>query len=169
MTQLKFDAAPLKYNSFLPDRAGNNSLISTFIQQENLSGTRNPTQQDTQTPSHLVSEEIVEGVTTTAQQCISPIHPNLTTPRRKNPTLPQVTLQSTVKSPFVPKYTQMDNQTFRPMAKPTQKQRSFYRNNFAEQNYNYVKRPHVTKSSSTNTQNHHLFSQNQNLQQPSSN
>ena len=62
----------------------------------------------------------------------------------------------------------MDYQTFRPMAKPTQKQGTSYRNNFAEHNYNYVIRPQITKSSSTNTQNH-LFLQSQTLQQPSSN
>ena len=52
--------------------------------------------------------------------------------------------------------------------KPTQKQRTFNGNNFAEQNNNYVKRPQTTKSSRTNTRKH-LFSQSQNLQQPSSN
>ena len=51
--------------------------------------------------------------------------------------------------------------------KPTQKQRTINGNNFAEHNYNYVKRPQTTKSSRTNTQKH-LFSQIQNLQQPSS-
>ena len=104
---LTIDATPLNYNSFL--------------QQENLNGTRNLKQQDIQTPSHFVNEEIVETVTTTTQQSISPIHPHLTTPRPKNPTLPQVTLQSTVKCSVVPKYTQMDYQTFRPMTKTTQK------------------------------------------------
>ena len=68
------DATPLNYNSFFPDRAGNNSPNSTFIEQENLNGTRNLSQQDIQTPSHFVGEEIVETITTTAQQSISPIH-----------------------------------------------------------------------------------------------
>ena len=131
---LSIDATPLNYNSFLPDRIGNNRLNSTIIQQENLNGTRNLTQQDIQTPSHSTNEEVVETVTTTTQQIISPIHPNLTTPRPKNPTLPQVTLQSTVKPSAVPKYSQMDDQTSRPMTKPTQKQRTFTRNNFAEHN-----------------------------------
>ena len=40
------DATPLNYNTFFPDRAGNNSLNSTFIQQDNLNGTRKLTQQD---------------------------------------------------------------------------------------------------------------------------
>ena len=42
---------------------------------------------DIQTPSHFTNEESVQTVTTTTQQSISPIHPNLTTPRLKNPTL----------------------------------------------------------------------------------
>ena len=137
---LTIDATLLKYNSFLPDRVGNTSLNSTLIQQENLSGTRNLTQQDIQTPSHFVSEEIFETITTTAQQSILPIHPNFTTPRPKNPTLPQVTLQSTVKTSVVPKYTQMDYQTLRSMTKPTQKQRTFTRKNFAKHNCNYENR-----------------------------
>ena len=101
---LTTDATPLNYNSFLPDRIGTNSLNSTLIQQENLNGTRNLTQQDIQTPSRFANEEVVTTITTTTQQSISPIHPNLTTPRPENPTLPQVTLQSTVKSTVVPKY-----------------------------------------------------------------
>ena len=122
---LTIDATPLNSNSFLTDRIGNNSGNSTLIQQKNLNGTTNLTQQDIQTPSRFVNEEIVETKTTTAQQSVSPIHPNHT-PRPKNPTLPQVTLQSTVKPSVVPKYTQMDYQTLRPMTKPTtQKQRTF--------------------------------------------
>ena len=165
---LTTDAIPLIYNSFLSDRIGNNSLNSTIIQQEDLNGTRNLTQQDIQTPSHFTNEEVVETVTTTTQQSISPIHSNLTTPRPKNPTLPQVTLQSTVKPSVVPKYSQMDYQTFRPMKKPTQKQRIITRNNFAQHNYNHLNRPLTTKPSRANTQNH-LFSQRQNFQQPTSN
>ena len=79
------DATPLNYNSFLPDRIVNNSLNSTLIEQENLYGTRNLTQQDIQTPSNFAIEEVVTTVTTT-QQSILPIHPNLKTPRPKNPT-----------------------------------------------------------------------------------
>ena len=44
----------------------NNSLNSTIIHNENLNGTRNLTQQDIQTPSHFINEEIVH--TTTTQQ-----------------------------------------------------------------------------------------------------
>ena len=65
---LTVDATPLNYNSFLPDRAGNNNLNTTFIKQENLNGTRNLTPQDIETPSHFVTEEVVETTTTTAQQ-----------------------------------------------------------------------------------------------------
>ena len=61
----------------------------------------------------------------------------------------------------------MDYQTFRPMTKPTQKQRRFTRNNFAEHNYNYVNRPQTTKPPRANTQNP-LILQRQNFQQPSS-
>ena len=162
---LTADATPLNYNSFLHDRTGNNSLNSTLIQQENLNGTRNLTQQDIQTLSHFTNEEVVTTVIKTTQQSISPIHPDLTTPRHKNPTLPQVTLKSTVKPTVVPKYSQMDYQPFRPMTKLKQKQRTITWINFAEHNYNYVNRPKTTKSSRPNTQNH-LFPEKQNFQQP---
>ena len=76
---LTIDATPLNYKSFLPDRRQNNSLISSLVQQENLNGTRNLTQQDIQTPSHFKNEEIVETIVTTTQQSLSPMHPNLTT------------------------------------------------------------------------------------------
>ena len=62
----------------------------------------------------------------------------------------------------------MDHQTFRPMMKPTQKQRTFTRNNFEEYKYNYVNRPQISKPPRTNTQNH-FFSQKQNLHQSTSN
>ena len=80
---LTIDATLLNYNSFLPDRRQNNSLNSTLVQQENLNGTRNLTQQDIQTPSHFINEELVETIVTTTQQSISPIHSNLTTPKPK--------------------------------------------------------------------------------------
>ena len=54
------------------------------------------------------------------------------------------------------------------MTKPTQKQRLFTRNNFAEHNYNYVNRSQTTKPSFANTQNP-FFPQRQKFQQPSSN
>ena len=106
--RFSIEATPLNYNSFFPDRRENNSLNSILVQQENLNGTKNLTQQDIQTPSHFINEETVETIVTTTQQSISPIHPNLTTPKPKNPTLPQGTLQSTVKSSVAPKYSHMD-------------------------------------------------------------
>ena len=139
---LTIDAIPLNYNTFLPDTR-NNSLNSTVIHNENLNGTRNLTQQDIQTPSHFINEEIVQ-TTTTTQQSISPIRPNLTTPRNTHTSLAQVTLQSTVKPSVAPKYSQMDYQTYRPMTIPSKTRRTFTRNNFAEHNYNY------THSSKTN-------------------
>ena len=90
---LTIDATPSNYITFLPDTR-NNSLNSTVIHNENLNGTRNLTQQDIQTPSHFINEEIVQTTATTTQQSISPIHPNLTTPRNTNTSLTQVTLQS---------------------------------------------------------------------------
>ena len=77
---LTIEATPLNYNTFLPDTR-NNSLNSTEIINETLNGTRSLTQQDIQTPSHFINEEIVHTTATTTQQSISPIHPNLTTPR----------------------------------------------------------------------------------------
>ena len=113
---LTIDATPLNYNTFLPDTR-NNSLNSTVIHNENLNGTRNLTQQDIQTTSHFINEEIVQ--TTTTQQNISLIRPNLTTPRNTNTSLAQVTLQSTVKPSVAPKYSQIDYQTYRPMTIPS--------------------------------------------------
>ena len=105
----------------------NNSLNSTVIHNENLNGTRNLSQQDIQTPSHFINEEIVH--TTTTQQSISPIRPNLTTPRNTNPSQTQVTLQSTVKPSVAPKYSHMDYQTYRPMTIPPKTRKTFTRNN----------------------------------------
>ena len=53
------------------------------------------------------------------------------------------------------------------MKKPTQKQRTFTRNYFAEHNYNYVNRPQTTKPSRANTKNHYI-SQKLTFQQPTS-
>ena len=53
-----------------------------------MNGTRNFTQQDIQTPSHFVKEEFVETIITTeVKRSSSPIQPNFTTPKLKNPTL----------------------------------------------------------------------------------
>ena len=173
---LTIDATPLNYNSFLPDRRQNNSLNSTLVQQENLNGNRNLTQQDIQTPLHFINEEIVETIVTTTQQSISPIHPNLTAPKPKTSILPQVTLQSTVKPSIAPKYSHMDYQTIKPMTKPPQKQRIFTRSNFAEQNYNcianqnyntIVNRSQTSKPPRTNPHNR-SSSKRQNFQQQTS-
>ena len=168
LISLTTDATPLNYNSFLPDKRQNKKLNSTLIQQENLNGTRNLTQQDIQTPSHFINEEIVETIVTTTQQSISPIHPNLTTPKPKTSTLPQVTLQSTVKPSVAPKNSHMDYQTFRLMTKPSQKQRTFTRSNFAEHSYNFVNRSQTSKPPRTNPHNC-SFSQRPNFQQQTSN
>ena len=61
---LTIDATPFNYNTYLPDTR-NNSLNSTVIHNENLNGTRNLTQQDIQTPSHLINEEVVQTTVTT--------------------------------------------------------------------------------------------------------
>ena len=157
---LTVDATPLNYNSFFPERTGNISLNSRFINNENLNGTRHLTQQDIQTPSHFVNEEIVETITTTeAQGSISPIQPSLTTSKLKNPTIQQTIVQPTVKLSVAQKHSQMVYQTFRPVTKPSYKQ---HKNNFAEHNCNYVNGPKTTKTK-TNTQ---IFAQKQNVPQP---
>ena len=132
ITPLTIDATPINYNSIFTDREGNNSLISSFINQENLNGTRNLTQQDNQTPLHFVNEEIVVTVPRKTQQSISPIHPTLTT--KKNTIFPQTTIQSTVKPSVIPKNSQMDYQTFRPVttSRQTNKQNTSNRNNFSD-------------------------------------
>ena len=134
---LTVDVTPLNYNSFLPERTGNNSLNSTFINHDNLNGTRSLTQQDIQTPSHFVNEEIVEIILTTeAQRRISPFQQNFRTPKLKNPTLPQTIIQSTVKPSVAKKHSHMNYQTFRPVTKPSYKEQISHKNNFAEHNYN---------------------------------
>ena len=63
-----------------------------------MNGTRNLTQQDIQTLSHFVNEELIETITSTeAQQSFSPIQPNFTTSKLKNPKLQKTIIQSTVK------------------------------------------------------------------------
>ena len=146
---LNIDATPLNYHTFLPDTQ-NNSLNSTVIHNENLKGTRNLTQQDIQTTSHFINEEIVQ-TTTTTQQSISPIRPNLTTPKNTNTSLAQVILQSTVKPSVAPKYSHMDYQTYRPMTVPSKTRRKFTRNTFAEHNYNYA---HSSKTNFPPRKNH---------------
>ena len=148
---LTIDATPLNYNTFLPDTR-NNSLNSTVIHHKNLNGTRNLTQQDIQTPSHFINEEIVQTTATTTQQSISRIHPNLTTPRNTNTSLTQITLQSTVKSSVAPKYSHMDYQTYRPMTIPSKTRKPFTRTTFAEHNYNYAHQTKTNQFPQKNTQ-----------------
>ena len=148
---ITIDATPLNYNTFLPDTR-NNSLNSTVIHNENLNGTRNLTQQDIQTPSHFINEEIVQTTATTKQQIISPIYTNLTTPRNTNTSLTQVTLQTTVKPSVAPKYSNMDYQTYRPMTKPSKTRKTFTRNTFAEHNYNYAHQPKTNQPPQKTTQ-----------------
>ena len=115
---LTIDATPLNYNSFFPERTGINSLNSTFMNHDNLNRKRNLTQLDIQIPSHFISEEIIETITTTeAQRSISSIQPKFTIPNLKNPTLQQTILQSTVKASVAQKYSKMDYPTFRPVKK----------------------------------------------------
>ena len=149
---LTIDATPLNYNTFLRDTQ-NNSLNSTVIHNENLNGTRNLTQQDIQTPSHFINEEVVKTTVTTTQKSISPIRPNLTTPKIPNTSLTQVTLQSTVKLSVAPKHSHIDYQTYRPMTKPSKTRKTFTRNNFAEHNYNYAPQQKTNKPPRKNTQN----------------
>ena len=74
---------------------GSNSLNSIFNKtQENLNGTRNPTKQVIETPSHFMDEEIVETRPTTTPQSISPIHPTLTTPKKYNISANNYTIHS---------------------------------------------------------------------------
>ena len=154
------DATPLNYNTFLPDTQ-NNSLNSTVIHNENLNGTRNLTQQDIQTPSHFINEEIVH--TTTTQQSISPIRPNLTTPRNTNPSQTQVTLQSTVKPSVAPKYSHIDYQTYRPMTIPSKTRKTFTRNNFTDHNYNYT---HPSKTYNQPQRNFNQYTRSRNWDNP---
>ena len=139
---LTIDATPFNYNTFLPDTR-NNSLNSTVIHNENLNGTRNLIHQDIQTPSHFINQEIVQTTVTTTQQSISPIHPNLTTPRNTNTSLTQVTLQLTVKPSVAPKYSHMDYQTYRPMTKPSkhEKRSQDTLSQNTEHIYNYAHQP----------------------------
>ena len=141
ITPLIIDATLINYNSVFTERARNSREInSKFINQENLNGTRNLTQQDILSPSFFVNEKIVETIpTTTQQQQIFPIHPTLTTPKNKNAAFPETTIQPTVKSSVIPKSSQMDYQTIRPVTTPrqTNKQKTSNRNNFSDHNYNF--------------------------------
>ena len=62
----------------------------------------------------------------------------------------------------------MDYQTFRPVTKPSFKQKISHRKNLAEQNYNYVSKTKSPKHSNTNTQTY-SYPQSKNIPQPTSN
>ena len=161
---LTIDATPLNYNTFLPDTR-NNSLNSTVIHNENLNGTRNLTQQDIQTPSHFINEEIVQ-TTTTKYFTNTPQSDNTNT----NTSLIQVTLQSSVKPSVAPKCSQMDYQTYRPLTIPSKTRKPFTRNTFAEHNYNYAHKPRTNQPPRKNTQNlNHVCSHYWNLLKTSTN
>ena len=109
VTPLTIDATPLNYNTIFKDKTIDYSLNSTIINtQGTLNDTRNLTQQNIQTPSHFINEEIVETIPTTTRQSSSPIHPALTTPHNKNTPFPRTTQQSTVKPSVGPKNSHLD-------------------------------------------------------------
>ena len=131
-----------------------------------MNGTGNVTQQDIQTSSLFVGNEIVETTTTTeAQRNVSPIQSNSTTLKLKKKSNVTTIIQSTVNSSVAQKYSQMDYQTFRSVTKPSYKQQTSHRNIVAEHKYNYVNGPKTTKPK-TNTQ---IFAQNLNIPQPTLN
>ena len=133
------------------------TLLSSFLNIIKENFTKDEVSpQDIQTPSHFINEEIVH---TTTQQSISPIRPNLTTPRNTNPSQTQVTLQSTVKPSVAPKYSHMDYQTYRPMTIQSKTRKTFTRNNFAERNYNYT-HPSKTNYPPRKNNNNHRRSRN---------
>ena len=110
-TPFTIDATHLNYNTIFNERTGN-SLNSTYINtQQTLNRIKHLTQQDFQTPSHFINEEIVETIPSKIQQSISPFHPTLTATHKKNTPFPQTTIQSTVKPSVVPKHSEMDYQT----------------------------------------------------------
>ena len=78
---LTSDTTPLNHNTILIERTSSISLNSTIMNtQKTFNVTKNLTQQDTQTPSHFIYEEIVETLPTTSQQNISPTHPTVKIP-----------------------------------------------------------------------------------------
>ena len=144
-------------------------MNSSLIKQKNLNGTRNLTQQDIQTPSLFVDEEVHEKKSTTTQQRIFPVQPTLTTPRNRNTALPQTSMQSTVKPYVSSKYSQMDYQTFRAVrtSKQTYKQKTSQRKIFSNQSYKFFANSKTTKTLNMNCLNYSQ-SKNQNVPQQTS-
>ena len=129
ITRFTIDATPLNYNTLLTDRTGINRLNSTIIKtQENLIGTK-------LNASNNATKHF-------------PIHLTLTTPKNKNTAIPQTTIQSTVKPSVIPKYPQLDYQTFKPetTSRQTIKQKTSNRNNFSDHNYILFAKSNTTKS-----------------------
>ena len=83
----------------------------------------------------------------TTQQSISPFILHLQLQKNKNTAFPQTSIQSTVKTSVIPKYTQMDYQTFKPVttSRQTNKQKTSNRNNFSDHNYNFFAKSNATK------------------------
>ena len=80
---------------------------------------------------------MVKTMPATTQQSFSPIHPTLTTPKNNCTAFPQTNIQSTVKPSVIPKYSQTDYQTVKPVttSRQTNKQKTSNRNNFSHHNY----------------------------------
>ena len=89
------------------------------------------------------NEEIVEKKPATTQQSIFPIHSILTTPINKKRAFPQTTIQPTVKPSVIPKYSQMDYQTFKLVtpSRLTNKRKTSNRNNFSDHNIIILQNP----------------------------
>ena len=90
----------------------------------------------------------------TTQQIVSPIHPTLTNSKIKNAAFPQTTIQSTVKPSVIPKYSQIDYQTFEPVTttRQTKNESTFDRNIFSDHNSNFFANSKTTKSPYINSQ-----------------
>ena len=92
--------------------------------------------------SLICKQEVVETKPTTTQQTITPfiLHLQL---QNKITAFPQTTIKSTVKLSGIPKNSQMDYQTLKPVTTPgqTNKQKISNRNNFSNHNYNFLKNP----------------------------
>ena len=111
-------------------------------------------------PHLFLNWEIFEKIPPTTPRGTSSSHPTLTKPYFKNSQFPQTTTQSKVKPSVVPKYSQLNYQSYRPLTKPRQpnKQMYPYRNFCANHNYDFfannnIKRPITKPSYKTGHQN----------------
>ena len=104
----------------------------------------------------------------TTQQNIYSIHPTIKTSQNKNTIFSQTFIQSTIKPSVVPKYSQMDYQTFRPITKITanEQPKNTQKNTISDHNYNLfaykkiAKTPYKSNQSQSQAQNY-----NQQIQQ----